>query len=204
MVEQVGLVDEQDGGAAAFGGFAGEHVVGLGGEGGGAVGGPAAEGGDDVVVDAADAGGGVADVDDGVPGGVEAGEGGADGDGLADPDLAGDHAEGFLGDGPGDAGGGFGVRGMPMQHRGREIAAERHRGESEVALHLLDHEGSFRAVAGRPLTAASCCWAASRSPARAAALARASSRKTVVASTAAAGSSPKSWPRNPALAARVR
>jgi hypothetical protein len=47
------------------------------------VGGAAAEAGDDVVVDAADAGGGVAEVDDGVPGGVDAGQGGAGGDGLA-------------------------------------------------------------------------------------------------------------------------
>ena len=71
VVEQVGLVDDQDRGAAAFGGLAGEHVAGLGGEGGGAVGGLAAEAGDDVVVDAAHSGGGVADVDDGVPGRVE-------------------------------------------------------------------------------------------------------------------------------------
>src|SRR5215467_16095904 len=100
------LVDDQDGGAAAFGGLSGEDVVGLGGEGGGAVGGPAAQGGDDVVVDAAHAGGGVADVDDGVAGGIERGERGADRDGLADADLAGEDTECFLGDGPGDAGGG--------------------------------------------------------------------------------------------------
>ena len=41
--------------------------------------------------------------------------------------------------------------------------------------------------AGWPLTGASCCWAASRSPARAAALAAASGRKTAAASTAARG-----------------
>jgi hypothetical protein len=89
------FVDDQHGDAASFGCFAGEHVVGLGGQRGGAVGGPAAEAGDDVVVDSADAGGGVADVDDGVPGRVDAGQGGAGGDGLAGADLAGDDAEVF-------------------------------------------------------------------------------------------------------------
>jgi hypothetical protein len=49
----VGKIDDQDGSAAAFGGLAGEHVVGLGGQRGGAVRGAAAQGGDDVVVDAA-------------------------------------------------------------------------------------------------------------------------------------------------------
>jgi hypothetical protein len=49
----VGLVQDQDGGAAAFGGLAGQGVPGLDGEGGGAVDGPAAEGGDDVGEDAA-------------------------------------------------------------------------------------------------------------------------------------------------------
>jgi hypothetical protein len=104
VVEQVGLVDDQDGGAAAFGGLAGQDVVGLGGQGGGAVGGAAAEAGDDVVVDAADAGGGVGEVDDGVPGGVDAGQGGAGGDGLAGADLAGDDAEGDRENQPPNAG----------------------------------------------------------------------------------------------------
>ena len=35
VVEQVGLVDDHDGGAAAFGVFGGQRVGGLGGEGGG-------------------------------------------------------------------------------------------------------------------------------------------------------------------------
>ena len=76
---------------------AAERVGGLGGEGGVLWAGHAAEGGDDGVVDAADADGGVAEVDDGVAGGVQGGQGGADGDGLAGADLAGDHAEGVLG-----------------------------------------------------------------------------------------------------------
>lgn len=66
--EQVGLVDDQDGDAAAFGVLGGEQVAGLGGQGGAAVGGLAAEGGGDGVVDAAHAHGGVGQVDDVVPG----------------------------------------------------------------------------------------------------------------------------------------
>jgi hypothetical protein len=41
--------------------------------------------------------------------GVECGDGGAGGDGLAGADLAGDYADGVLADEPGDAGDGFGV-----------------------------------------------------------------------------------------------
>ena len=60
VVEQVGLVDDQDGGAAAFGLLDRERVDGLRDE-GGVVGERAVpEGGDDLVVDAADADGGVA------------------------------------------------------------------------------------------------------------------------------------------------
>ena len=53
VVEEVGLVDDQDRGAAAFGGLTGQHVPGLDGEGGGAVDGLAAEGGDHGGEDAA-------------------------------------------------------------------------------------------------------------------------------------------------------
>src|SRR6266545_2364306 len=129
VVEQVAFVDDQHGGAAAFGVLGGEGVGGLGGGGGGVGGGGAAEGGDDGVVDAAGAHGGVGQVDQGVAGWVEAGEGGADGDGLADADLAGEHAEGVLVDAPGDAGGGLGMGGVAVQHLGGQVAAERHAGE---------------------------------------------------------------------------
>src|SRR6185437_6081727 len=169
VVQQVGLVDDDDRGASSFGGLAGQDVVGLGGEGGGAVLGPPAEAGDDAVVDAPDADGGVADVDDGVPGVVQACEGGAGRDGLAGADLAGDDAEGSFGDGPGDAGGGLGVGGVPVEHRGGQVAAEGHLVEPEVLLHLVDHGRSLLRGPGRPLRRASCCWAAPRSPARAAA-----------------------------------
>jgi hypothetical protein len=53
MVEEVGLVDDQDRDAAPFGGFPGQDVPGLDGEGGGAAGGLPAQGRDDAVVDAA-------------------------------------------------------------------------------------------------------------------------------------------------------
>src|SRR6266496_3633411 len=115
MAEHVCLVDDQDGGPASFGGLAGQDGPGLDGEGGGAVDGLAAEGGDDVGEDAPHAGGGVADVDDGVAGGVEVGDGGADRDRLPGPDLARDHADRLVGDGPGDAGGGLAAVAVAVQ-----------------------------------------------------------------------------------------
>jgi hypothetical protein len=91
----VGLVDDQDGCAAAFGVLGGQGVARLGDEHGGMEAEGLAEGGDDGVADAAGASGGVADVDGEVAVGVEGCEGGAGGDGLADADFAGDDAEGF-------------------------------------------------------------------------------------------------------------
>ena len=136
--EHVGLVDGQDGDPAAFGVLAGEQVHGLGGEGGVVGFGDAAERGDDGVVDAADADGGVAQVDEGVAGGVEAGEGGAQGHGLAGADFAGDHAEGVLADAPADPGDGLGVGGVAVQHARGQVPAERHLGEPVVGLEFLD------------------------------------------------------------------
>src|SRR5919198_98819 len=141
--EQVAFVDDQDGGAAAFGVLGGERVGGLGGEGGGAVAGPPAQGTDDGVVDAADADGGVADVGHGVSGWVQGCQGGAGGDGLADADLAGEHAEGVLVDAPGEAGDRFGVGGVAVQHLGGKLAAERHAGEPVGGLETLDHDRSW-------------------------------------------------------------
>jgi hypothetical protein len=115
VAQQVGFVDDQYGGAAAFVAFGGQDGGGLGGEpGSGAVGLPA-EGGDDGFVQAADADHGVGQVDDGVPGGVQAGEHGADRDGLAGADFAGDDAN--IG-APGDAGDCFVVGGVAVQHAG--------------------------------------------------------------------------------------
>ena len=111
LSEQVRFVDDDDGGAAAFGLFRGEGVGGLGGEGGGVEAGDPAEGGDDVVQHPADPDGRVGQVDGDVPGGVQRGGRGADGDGFPGADLTGDDAEGVLVDAPGDPGDGFAVAG---------------------------------------------------------------------------------------------
>ncbi len=65
-------------------------------------------------------------------GGVEGGDGGAHGDGLADPDVADDHPEGGLGDAMADAG-----HGLTMGRSGVEVGCgdglgERGAGEPEV------------------------------------------------------------------------
>jgi hypothetical protein len=83
VVQQVGLVDDQDGGASSFGVLAGQDVPGLDGQGGGAVDRAPAQRGDRGGEDAPHPGGWVADVDDVVPGRVQAGDGGPDGGGLA-------------------------------------------------------------------------------------------------------------------------
>src|SRR3989442_2418324 len=80
------LVGGQQRGPPALGRLAGQDVPGLDGEGGGAVDGLAAEGGDDGGEDAPHAGGGVADVYDGVAGGGEVRDRGADRDRLPRPD----------------------------------------------------------------------------------------------------------------------
>ena len=136
--EHVSFVDGQDRDPAAFGVLAGEQVHGLGGEGGVVGFRDPAERGHDGVVDAADADGGVAQVDEGMAGGVEAGEGGAQGHGLPGADFPGDHAEGVLADAPADPGGGLGVGAVAVQHAGRQVTAERHLGEPVVGLEFLD------------------------------------------------------------------
>ena len=138
VVQQVRFVDHDDGGAAAFGVFGGESVGGLRGEGGGVEAGDLAQGADDVVQHAADPDGRVGQVDDHVPGGVQRGGRGADGDGFPGTDLAGDHAEGVLVDAPGDPGDGFTVPGVAVQHAGGQVPAERHLGEPVVRLQSLD------------------------------------------------------------------
>jgi hypothetical protein len=85
MVEQVRLVDDQHRGPPALGCFPGQDAPGLDGERGGAVDGLASEGRDHMREYPPYPGGGVADVDDGVRGGVEVGDGGADRDRLAGP-----------------------------------------------------------------------------------------------------------------------
>jgi hypothetical protein len=73
--EQVRFIDDEDGGAAAFGVLDGQRVGGLRDEGGVVEARGATQGDHDGVVDAAGAHGGVTDADDDVPGRVEGGEG---------------------------------------------------------------------------------------------------------------------------------
>jgi excisionase family DNA binding protein len=58
---------------------------------------------------------------------------------LTMTDFACDHADGALADAPGDAGDGFVVGGVAVEHAGGQVAAERHAGESVVGLELVDH-----------------------------------------------------------------
>jgi hypothetical protein len=97
-----------------------------------------AERGDHGTVQTAHADGWVGQVDDGVPGGVQVGESGADGHGLAGADLPGEQAERVLVDQPANAGDGFGVAAVAVQRTDRDGAAERHAGEPVVRLQLLD------------------------------------------------------------------
>ena len=83
MGHEMSLVEDQQRDTAALVMLGGEQAGGLGGQGGGAVGGQAAERGDHGVVDAAGAGGRIGQVDQGVPGLVQAGDGSARGDRLA-------------------------------------------------------------------------------------------------------------------------
>ena len=85
----------------------------------------------------------------GVPAGVEAGEGGADGDGLAGADFAGDHAEAAFADAPADAGDGFGVGGVAVQHLRREARPNGVSAEPVVGFELLDHGDTSVAASGR-------------------------------------------------------
>src|SRR6516162_8555730 len=190
MAEEVGLVDDQDRGPAALCGFPGQDGPGLDGEGGGAVDGPSAEGGDHVGEDAPHACCGVAEVDDGVGGGVEVSDRGADRDRLAGADLAGDHGDGLVGYGPGDAGGGLAAVGVAVQPGGGQVPAEGHAGEPEPGDDGVDHQNApspASSAGSLPWTAASCCWALARSRASAAAAERASDMNTQAPLTAATG-----------------
>ena len=89
-------------------------------------------------MDAAQADGGVADVDDLVPGGFQACEGGADGDGLAGADLAGDDAHLPLGHAPLGAGDCLAVRWMQVQALGRDVPAEGHPRETVMGLQSVN------------------------------------------------------------------
>jgi hypothetical protein len=139
VVEDVAFVDEKYRSAAAFGGFGGECVAGLGDQGGGVEGGFGAQGCDDELVDASRGDGWVRDVDEVVAGAVDAVEGGACGHGLADADLARNHGDAAGVDAVGDAGGGLGVVGVAVQHAGGKVAPEWHAGKSIEALDSVQH-----------------------------------------------------------------
>ena len=157
--EQVGFVDNQQRDAAALAVLGGDQRGGLGGQGGAAVGGPAAERGDHLVVDAPGPGGRVGEVDQGVAGLVQAGDGGAGRDGLAGADLARDHGEGAFAGAPGDPGDGLGVAGVVVQHGRREVLAERGAGEP-VVVTQVDHDWSSKVVTLAAASAAARGWPA--------------------------------------------
>ena len=71
-----------------------------------------------------------------------AGQGGAQGHGLAGADFPGDHAEGVLADAPADPGGCLAVGGVAVQHARCQVTAERHSGEPVVGLESLDAHSS--------------------------------------------------------------
>jgi hypothetical protein len=158
VAEEVGLLDDQDGGASALGLFGGERVGGLRSQGRVVGQGLPAQGGDDAVVDSAHPDGGIGQVDDVVAATVQGGHGSADGDGLASADLAGDDADAAFGDAPADAGDRFVVRGVAVQHAGGQIAAERHPRKPEESGQTLDHRG----CTSSPLSRSSCpgIWSA--------------------------------------------
>jgi hypothetical protein len=156
VVEQVGLVDHHDRGAAAFDLLDGERVDGLGDQGGVVGQRPSAERGDDLVVDPADPDRRVRQVDDGVAGRVQRGERGADRDGLPGADLAGDHPDPVLGHAPPDPGDGLAVAGVAVQHPGGEVAAERSAGEPEESLQAVDHDAALPSVRAPSVSRLSC------------------------------------------------
>jgi hypothetical protein len=124
---------------AAFVVLGGEQLGGLADQGGPVEPRFGAEAGHEVVVDSAGADHGVGQVDDGVAGRVQRGDGRSGCDGLAGADLAGEHADGLLVDQPSQACDGFFVAGRGEQLGGREVTAEGVAGQAEVGLQLLDH-----------------------------------------------------------------
>ena len=155
VVEQVGFVDHEDGGAAAFGLLDRERVDGLRDEGGVVGQRSVPEGGDDLVVDAADPDRRVGQVDDGVPRGVQGGQGGAEVDGLPGADLAGDDSDPVLAEAPADPGDGLAVGGVAVQHAGGEVTPERGAGEPEEPLQPVDHDTTPLTLIGPSVVAPS-------------------------------------------------
>ncbi len=136
--QQVGFVDDENDGLVALVGFGSEQVLGLADQRGTVEARGGAQGDHDVVVDAAGPDHRVGEVDDGVPGGVQAGHGGTCGHGLAGADLAADHADVAVVDQPGDAGDGFLVGAGGEQLAGGQVAVEGLAGEAVVGTQLVD------------------------------------------------------------------
>src|SRR4029079_14507812 len=84
-------------------------------------------------------------------------QGGADGDGLPGPDLAGDHPDAVFGDAPADPGDGLPVRRVAVQHGGGEVTAERGAGEPEESLQPVDHDTTPPSVIAPSVAAPSVC-----------------------------------------------
>src|SRR6478672_2671068 len=63
--------------------------------------------------------------------------------------LAGDHADAAFGDAPADAGEGFVVRAVAVQHAGGQIAPERHPRETEVRDQVVHHRGGTSSPVSR-------------------------------------------------------
>ena len=126
VVEEVGFVDHDDGGAAAFDLFDGEGVDGLRDQGGVVGQRPRPERGDDLVVDAADPDGRVREVDDGVAVGSRAASAARTATVFPAPTSpVMTPIRCVFGDAPADPGDGLAVAGVAVQHAGGEVAAER-------------------------------------------------------------------------------
>src|SRR5260370_29702243 len=133
----MGFIADQYDGSASLVSFGGEVVDRLADQRAFVEAGSSAEGRDYGLVDAACADGGVAQVDHGVPGGVQVGQGGAKCDSFAGSDLSCYDAEGGFGYAPADAGDGLGVAVVAVQHAGGEVAAGRGAGGPEVGAPLV-------------------------------------------------------------------
>src|SRR5260370_23066015 len=155
----MGFIADQYDGSGSLVSFGGEVVDRLADQRAFVEAGSSAEGGDDGLADAGCADGGVAQVDHGVPGGVQVGEGGAKCDSFAGSDLSCYDAEGGFGYAPADAGDGLGVAVVAVQHAGGEVAAERGAGEPEGGAQLVHaHRLSSWSPAARLIRSVGQVW----------------------------------------------
>src|SRR5260370_40608051 len=125
----MGFIADQYDGSAWLVSFGGEVVHRLGDQRAFVEAGSSAEGRDYGLVDAACADGVVAQVDHGVPGGVQVGQGGAKCASFAGSDISCYDAAGGFGYAPADEGDGLGVGGVSVHHGVCEGAGEEGGGE---------------------------------------------------------------------------